>query len=47
MIQVIFMVVGIVYLFKLIGVKKAGSRLGLDAEALAKWKATGASSTYG
>jgi hypothetical protein len=39
MIQLIFMVIGIVYLFKLIGLnKRSGSHLGLDAESLAKWQ---------
>jgi Na+/melibiose symporter-like transporter len=38
MIQIIFMVIGVVYLFKLIGIEKTGSRLGLDAETLAKWQ---------
>jgi len=39
MIQLIFMVVGVVYLFKLIALNgKTGSNLGLDAETLAKWQ---------
>jgi hypothetical protein len=39
MIQLIFMVVGVVYLFKLIAMNKnTGSHLGLDADTLAKWQ---------
>jgi hypothetical protein len=39
MIQLIFMVVGVVYLFKLIGMNRnTGSELGLDEETLAKWQ---------
>jgi hypothetical protein len=38
MLQVAFMVLGIVYVFKLIGLAKAGVQLGLPPEALAAWR---------
>jgi len=39
MIQIIFMVLGVVYLFRLIGMnKQTGSHLGLDEAALAAWQ---------
>jgi hypothetical protein len=40
MIQIIFMVIGVVYLFRLIGMNsQTGSQFGLDAETLAQWQA--------
>ena len=39
MIQLIFMVIGVVYLFKLIGMNsKTGAELGLDSETLVQWQ---------
>jgi len=38
MVQIVFMVLGIVYLFKLIGLGKAATTLGLPPEILAEWR---------